>query len=221
MRLSDYHERDGKQVWLTQREIERLIDEAESGEQRRAFQLGARAGLRRAEIVSVTVGDFLHGPDGFVRVWEDYAKGDKFREAPIPDGLEQVVNQSLQYEREPDAPLVAKSGDTVLRWVQRAAERRYGETGDEGWTFLDVHDLRRTWGAHLLWNYGVLPSVVLSYGGWSDWDTFRNHYLGGMSPRARDRERSKVAFLSGGEGVDEPEAVFEPEHRPKSGEWAD
>lgn len=212
MRLQDYHEKDGKQVWLSDEEVEDLIDEAQSAEQRRAFLLGARCGLRRSEIVSVTVADFLNGPEGFVRVWEDYAKRDKYREAPVPDELENVVKNSLQYELDADCPVVNVDGSTVYRWVQRAAERRYAETGDKGWTYLDVHDLRRTWGGDLLWNQGLLPSSVMAFGGWSDWETFRDHYLGEMSPEAARRERDKVSWMGSG-STDEsggPSSVFEP-----------
>lgn len=212
MRLSDYHERDGKQVWLDEDEVEMLLGEAQSAEQRRAFQLGVRAGLRRSEIVSVTLADVLNGPDGFVRVWEDYAKQEKYREAPIPDDLQSVVTSSLQYERDGDDPLVDVDGSTVYRWVRRAAERLQAETDDRGWSFLDVHDLRRTWGGQLLWNYGLLPSSVMAMGGWSDWETFRKHYLGAPSPEAMRRERAKVDWMGSG-GISASEtvsSVFEP-----------
>ena len=92
MRLDDYHVKEGKRVWLTAEEIERLIDQAENSKQRIAFTLGGKAGLRRSEIRSVTRNDFVHAPDGFVRVWEDYAKRDKYREAPIPDELTPYVD---------------------------------------------------------------------------------------------------------------------------------
>jgi integrase len=214
MRLQDYDERDGKRVWLTGDEVELLLKEAQSGEQRRAFMLGARAGLRRSEITSVTVADFLHGPDGFVRVWEDYAKRDKYREAPIPDELESVVVNSLQYELSADTPVVDKTGGTVYRWVKRAAERLQAETGDVGWSYLDVHDLRRTWGGDLLWNQGLLPTSVMQFGGWDDWETFRDAYLGEMSPEAARREREKVSWMgAGAQPTDEqspPSTIFEP-----------
>jgi hypothetical protein len=37
----------------------------------------------------------------------------------------------------------------------------------------------------------------MSWGGWEDWETFRNHYLGEMSPAAAEREREKIPFVSG------------------------
>jgi integrase len=214
MRLDDYPERDGKRVWLSQSdendEVAALIDEAKSPEQEIAFRLGVQAGLRREEIASVTSNDFTHAPDGFLRVWNNYAKRGKYRETPIPKELASSV-RTLSYERDPDEPIIDVEPNSIYRWVKRAGERRYAATGDEGWTFLDVHDLRRTWGGHLLWDCGVLPAVVMSWGGWEDWETFRNHYLGEMSPAAAEREREKISFVSGDtESGPDAGPVFEP-----------
>jgi integrase len=112
-------------------------------------------------------------------------------------------------DRPPDEPVVDVAGSTVYRWVRRAAERLAAEDGDAGWQYLDVHDLRRSWGGHLLWNCGVSPMVVMEFGGWSDWATFQEHYMGEMTPEARDRERGKIDYL-GGEPEGE-EIVFEPQ----------
>jgi integrase len=203
MRLDDYDTKDGKRVWLSSDEIELLIDEAQSAEQRIAFTLGGRAGLRRSEIVSVTPNDFTHGPNGFVRVWGDYAKRDKYREAPIPNDFEAFVRGVTQ-SQPPDKPVLYNAkrdqginGTTVYRWVRRAAERLQAETGDSGWSYLDVHDLRRSWGGHLLWNCGVLPAVVMEFGGWTDYQTFEEHYLGEITPEAQQRERSKIDYVGG------------------------
>lgn len=220
MRLGDYDERDGKRVWLNQTdgndEVGALIDEAKSPEMEIAFRLGAQAGLRREEIASVTPNDFSHAPDGFLRVWNDYVKRGKYREAPIPEELASSV-RTLAYERAPDEPIVSVEPNSIYRWVKRAAEACYAATGDEGWTYLDVHDLRRTWGGHLLWDCGVLPAVVMSWGGWEDWETFRNHYLGEMSPAAAERERQKLSFVSGNSDVDSDFGpVFRPQTRSSS-----
>jgi len=196
MRLDDYNTKDGKRVWLTAEEIQMLIDQAESPTQEIAFTLGGRAGLRREEIVSVTRNDFTHGPEGFVRVWGDYAKRDKYREAPIPNNFESYV-KGLTVDQPPDDPVVDVSGSTVYRWVRRASERLQAQTNDKGWSYLGVHDLRRSWGGHLLWNCGVLPAVVMEFGGWSDWETFEEHYLGEITPEAQQRERSKIDYVGG------------------------
>lgn len=207
MRLDDYSGRDGKRVWLTAEEIDLLIEEAQSSTQRVAFTLGGKAGLRRSEITSVTRNDFMHGPDGFVRVWSDYAKRDKYREAPIPDSLTPLV-RGMTEQSHADQPVVDVAGTTVYRWVRRAAERLQAETNDSGWSYLDVHDLRRSWGGHLLWNCGVNPMSVMEFGGWSDWATFEEHYMGEMTPEARDRERGKIDYMGG--DPRENEIVYEP-----------
>ena len=143
-------------------------------------------------------------------MWNDYPKRGQYRETPIPNELASSV-RTLSYERDPDEPIVDVEPNSIYRWVKRAGERRYAATGDEGWTLLDVHDLRRTWGVHLLWNCGALPAVVMSWGGWEDWETFRNHYLGGMSPIAAEREREKISFVSGNVESDPgADPVFEP-----------
>lgn len=69
--------------------------------------------------------------------------------------------------------IVDVSSKTVCRWITNAAERLAEKTGDDGWTYLDVHDLRRSWGTHVLAE-GVLPSVVMSWGSWEDWETLRS-----------------------------------------------
>lgn len=205
--MDDYDEKDGQRVWLAQDEIDLLISKAKDTTQKAAITLGARCGLRREEIASVTVNDFTQAPDGWLRVWGDYTKRDKYREVPVPDTLEARVD-GIADEREPDEPVVNVHPGSVYRWVRRAAERCQAETSDPGWQYLKPHDLRRTWGGHLLWDCGILPAVVMTWGGWDDWKTFREHYLGEMSPAAADRERSKIDYISGREADAEP--VFQP-----------
>lgn len=208
MRMDDYDEKEGQRVWLSQDDIDLLVSKGKTTVQKTAFILGAHCGLRREEIVSVTVNDFMHAPDGWLRVWGDYSKFDKYREVPIPGTLEARVD-SIADDREPDDPVVDVVGFSVYRWVQKAAANCQAETDDVGWSFLDVHDLRRTWGGHLLWDCGILPAVVMTWGGWDDWPTFRDHYLGEMSPAAADRERGKIDYIAGGQPSPD-ERVFEP-----------
>lgn len=42
----------------------------------------------------------------------------------------------------------------------------------------------------------------MDFGGWSDWSTVEDHYMGEMTPRAMDRERAKSDYI-GGELADE------------------
>jgi integrase len=93
-----------------------------------------------------------------------------------------------------DTPLVDRSPRTIRRWVTTAGERLYADTGDDGWTYLGPHDLRRTWGT-LLVEREVEPGLVMEWGGWEDWDTFREHYLGAYSLDAQQRGMEKVDWL--------------------------
>jgi len=202
MRLKDYDERDGKRVWLSERELQLLIEHVDENhvEAEAALLLAGRAGLRRTEIVNVTPADVVRTDHGqVVRVWE--GKGDKYRETPAPDRLTDLL---LGMAKEPDEPIVDCDASTVYDYVKRARERCHSETDDEGWSYVGPHDLRRSWGVRLL-ESGVMPSVVQEWGGWTDWETFRDHYLAEFSPEALRRERGKVAWLS--------ERVAEPDKR--------
>lgn len=169
-------------------------------------------GLRRSEIVSVRPNDLVSGPTGdHIRVWEDYAKRDKYREPPVPKEVVTIA-ETLAYQQDDDAPLIDVADSTVYRWVRRAADRRQEETDDESWQFLVVHDLRRTWGTYLL-EQGALPSVVMDWGGWEDWAMFRRHYLGEFSPETIRRECGKIDFLEGG---DEEAEVVHPSTLPET-----
>jgi len=197
MRLKDYDERDGKRVWLSEQEIQRLLDATPANEPRQdaALILAARCGLRRQEIVSVERKDIIESTDigDVIRVWE--GKGDKYREVPAPVGFKNLVRGMGIDQAEAVAGV---DPSTIYDWVARARERVHGDTGDEGWLFVGPHDLRRSWGVRLL-EAGVLPSVVMEWGGWEDWETFRNHYLAEFSPEALRRERGKVSWLAEGQ----------------------
>lgn len=193
MRLKDYDTRDGKRVWLSEKEISHLLEntDSEHAEMDIALILAARCGLRRNEITDVTPAHLVTNDTGqIVRVWE--GKADKYREVPAPT---EVMQLALGMARDPDEPLVSVDPSTVYDWVQRAAQRCRAESRDEGWKYVGPHDLRRSWGVRLL-ESGVLPSVVMEWGGWEDWQTFRNHYLAEFSPEALRRERGKVGWLA-------------------------
>jgi len=150
--------------------------------------------LRVAEAVDVTPADVVETPIApFVRVQD--GKGSKYRETPVPGGLAASM-RALADVREADAdtPLVDRSTRTVSRWVTHAAERRLAASGDEGWSYLSPHDLRRTWGT-LLVEREVEPGLVMEWGGWEDWETFREHYLGAYSLNAQQRGIEKVDWL--------------------------
>ncbi|WP_226377564.1 hypothetical protein [Haloterrigena turkmenica] len=89
-------------VWLSNEEFDALIDHAEIPHQRLAFLLGGRVGLRRSEIIQITPNDLVERPTGkHVRIWEDYAKRDQYREPPVPDKVEAIANM-LAFEQADD-----------------------------------------------------------------------------------------------------------------------
>jgi integrase len=204
VRLKDYTQKDGKRVWLNRREISQLLDEAETAEQEVAFRLGVQSGLRSKEIVGTDEDHGVRRVDlrrseigDVVRVWR--GKGDKYRETPYSTEINRLL---MGMDLEPDETIIDIDASTLYKWVQRAGERLHSEYGDEGWLELGPHDLRRTWGVQLL-EQGVLPSVVMEWGGWEDWDTFRRHYLTEFSPEALRRESQKVDWLTDGRGRDD------------------
>jgi len=194
MNLADYDSEDGKKVWLSQRETDTLLSEAGGAEQRIALALGARCGLRSAEVVDVAPQDIVETDAGrMLRVWD--GKGSKYRETPIPPNLATTIETVGDVRDEPeDAPVVDVSTRTLRRWVSSVAEKREEATGDRGWSFLGFHDLRRTWATSLR-SADVDAMVVCDWGGWDDLETFLDHYRGTATPEAQLREREKVGWL--------------------------
>lgn len=207
MRLKDFPEKDdAKAVWLGSDELQHFIEQAENSVQKMAFLLMARCGLRRSEVIQITPVDVHETSEGHVvRVWEDYSKSQSYRQPPAPQELVNIAETVADMDDvEPDDALVGHdpngegrrsyNDNTVRSWVKRAAERMHASSGDDGWLYLTPHDLRRTWGRRLL-EMGVLPAVVMDWGGWTDWTVFREHYLTELSPEAIKQERKKVTYL--------------------------
>ncbi|QFU83374.1 tyrosine-type recombinase/integrase [Natronorubrum aibiense] len=195
MNLQQHENRDDMKVWLSQDEVEQLLEVADGTQQRIAFALGARCGLRSHEVLDVAPEDIVDTNAGtMLRVW--HGKGDKFRETPVPRDLATTI-RTVDDVREASAssPLVEISSTRSLRrWVRSASDQLYDETGDAGWDHLGFHDLRRTW-ATALASADVDPLMVCDWGGWNDLETFLEHYRGSFSPEAQQRERRKVDWI--------------------------
>jgi integrase len=195
MLTEPFDAKDGRRVWLAEDEVDILLEHATDQQQRIAFALGARCGLRSAEVLDVApehvVDDNAVGP--MIRVVD--GKGHKPRETPIPDTLAatiRAVGDVRDVDR--DEPIIDRSTRTLRRWVTHAADVLEDETEDDRWSFLSFHDLRRTWAGNLA-NSDVDEQVALLWGGWSDLETFLDHYRGEASPKAQRRERNKVKWL--------------------------
>jgi integrase len=193
MNFEEHDERDDLKIWLSQTEVQQLIDTADSTEERIAFALGARCGLRSKEIVNAAPEDLADTEAGWMlRVWETKTTP---RETPVPENLATTIN-TVDDVREEDSstPVVDVSTRTLRRWVARAGQDLAEETGEELWTYLTMHDLRRTWATSLK-GAEVDAMLVCDWGGWSDLETFLDHYRGKFSPEAQRKQRDKVDWL--------------------------
>jgi hypothetical protein len=65
-------------------------------------------------------------------------------------------------------------------------------------TTVDFSSVRTTSGVLgiLLVEREVEPGLVMEWGGWEDWETFREHYLGAYSLDAQQRGMEKVGYSS-------------------------
>jgi len=190
--LREHEERSDKKVWLSEEETECFVAAGENNEQQIAFGLGAWCGLRSGEWLDVTPRDVIDTDAGtMIRVWE--GKGDKFRETPCPEVLATRIR--VAGEDNPDDPVLdVETTRSLRRWVTEAGDQLAEATGDAGWRELSTHDLRRTW-ATALADAEVDPLLALDWGGWTDLETFLEHYKGAYSPAAQRRARERVDWL--------------------------
>lgn len=194
MNLREHDEKDAMKVWLSQREVDQLLEHLGDTTKRVATALGVRCGLRSFEVLEVRPRDVVD-TDAGVMLRVRHGKGDKFRETPVPPELATTIRTVADVR---DAPateiLVDRTTRTLRRWIETAGDELAEETGEEGWRHLSFHDLRRTW-ATALASEDVDPLLVCDWGGWSDLETFLEHYRGTFSPEAQLRERGKVSWL--------------------------
>lgn len=185
---------DEGQVWLNRDEYATLLDAMDGTQQKIAARLGGDCGMRVSEVTSVNPNHLVTGPAGeMVRIYR--SKDDVTRETPLPEGLKAMLNAYAEVRgADADTPFVDVTTRTVRKWVEAARERRYAATGDEGWLRVTPHDLRRSWAQALL-ESDVEPMIVMEWGGWRNWRTFREHYLDIQSPRMQKQEREKAGFI--------------------------
>lgn len=194
MNLREHDGRDGMKVWLSQREVDLVFGVLDDTTKRITTALGVRCGLRSAEVLDVTPQHVVDTDAGrMLRVFD--GKGGKYRETPIPQEWATTIRTVADVRDESeDFVLVDRSTRTLRRWMDDVGEQLAQETGEDAWRHLSFHDLRRTW-ATALASEDVDPLLVCDWGGWSDLETFLNHYRGTFSPEAQRRERTKVSWL--------------------------
>lgn len=195
MNLREHDASDGMKAWLSEDDTAALLDAAKNTEQEIAFALAVRCGLRSHEILDVAPTDVVESDAGTILV-VPAGKGDKYREIPIPAALaKQISTVDDMRDAASDEPVISVTTTQSLRnWIQATRERLADEHDDDRWREVSFHDLRRTW-ATALSSRDVDPLIVCDWGGWSDLETFLDHYRGTHSPEAHQREREKVDWL--------------------------
>lgn len=206
MNLEQHADRDDMKVWLSTTgepsEVDLLIDAAKNTNQRIAFELAARCGLRSEEVTMVAPEDVVDTDAGLMLRVPD-GKGSKYRETPIPRDLATTIRTADEFRDEPSHyPIVTSQSSergastrSLRRWIEHARERVAAEVEDEYWLHLTFHDLRRTWASSLRAE-DVDAMIVCDWGGWEDLQTFLDHYRGTSTPEAQRREREKVDWLN-------------------------
>jgi len=162
-------------VWLDEQDKQQLLDYyADDPIKQVAMRLMMSGGLRSEEVPRVTANDLQQADGGnFQRLKIRTAKRGR-RETVVPDSLAQQL-RTVSNIRE-GGEVVDVTPRTIRNWVYEAAEHLRGETGEPDWDEVSAHDLRRTWATNLVQS-GVPESNVMSWGGWKDFGTFRDHYF--------------------------------------------
>lgn len=172
------------------RKIKLFLVNVYENEKHITFGLAALSGLRTGEIVEVTPADIVTGPaNQMVRVQSEI--GDKYRETSLPGELAIRIDETTEDVAD-DSLLVDRPKRPLRRWTNAISRKFEAETGDAGW-LLSPHDFRRLWAEALL-DAGVESAMVMDWGGWEIWKTFREHYLGDYNPEKQLEEREKVSW---------------------------
>jgi len=195
MNLREHDGSESMKVWLSESDTTTLLDAAQTTEQRIAFALGARCGLRSHEILQVSPADVID-TDAGTMLKVEHGKGDKYRETPVPETLATQIQTIADVRDESDStPLISVTTTQSLRnWIKSTRAAVAEQEQDERWHHVSLHDLRRTWATQLA-SKDVDPLIVCDWGGWNDLETFLEHYKGVYSPDAQRREREKVDWL--------------------------
>jgi hypothetical protein len=143
MRLKPHNKRDGYKVWLSDHELKQLIEELananqNSSKKRMAGEIGGYCGLRRDEAAQVRPVDVAGTPaDPVLRVWEDQAKRDKYRETPMPRDLSHRIRAAETWGgMAPDDSVFGVTGKTLK---YSFAEQR---EADHQWWISDLSKVR-------------------------------------------------------------------------------
>lgn len=161
-------------VWMSDEEIDQLRRAAGSRRDDLIIQLGAYVGLRAFEIPQAAPEHIWRVDNGDhyrIRVPEgkDTRTGEGApRNAYLPASVERDLYQYARDEELNDSdPYVDLTPGGVRAAVHRTAKAAADRTGDEDFSDVSSHDLRRRFAQRLLVDEGMNPRVVMAVGGWS------------------------------------------------------
>jgi integrase len=131
-------------------------------------------GLRISEASEVRAGDVVESDKGVHRLRVRNGKGDKMREAVIPERLAEQL-RTIAKIQDTEGEIFDVTTRTIRNWVYDAAEQLAEETGNDDWRDVKPHDLRRYYCSHLV-REGFAAAEVMEWSGHEDYSTFRDHY---------------------------------------------
>lgn len=157
---------------MTHEEIEDLRRATVSYRDDIIIQLGAYVGLRAFEIPQIQPQHVKETESGSYRLRVPEGKdttgnGGKPRDAFLPATGERSLQQFQNAENiAPKDSFIDLTERGVRAAVKRTAEAAAKETGDEDFTHVSSHDLRRRFAQRLLVEKEINPRVVMQVGGW-------------------------------------------------------
>jgi len=182
MKLEPFDKEKGYRVWLSEKEQNELLEYYRTEPRKQLALRLMLYGLRSDEIPRVSFDDFRKmdvEEEGWMLKVREGKTG--FRECPVSnktaEKAEMVHNMGELNKGEPLVPVTKR---TVQRYVERAVEELSEQ--DSNWEYVSAHDLRRTWATSVYWrlNGARARDVVMSWGGWTDVNTFNKNYLGAI-----------------------------------------
>jgi integrase len=184
MQLRAYESKDGYACWLSESEIQQIIEyHAEDPDKQTALECLAYSGLRADELQNVCKSN-IRQVDADTEAYMLRVKQAKrgYRETPLPVEVKRDI-YALANARglNADETVFSQSKRTYQRAVEEAVHHLAEEEDNEDWLHVSAHDLRRSWATRTYWRMDGTERalrLVMSWGGWVKEDTFRDHYLG-------------------------------------------
>ncbi|MDJ1431153.1 site-specific integrase [Halostagnicola sp. A-GB9-2] len=182
---------------------EHLVDAADSFRTEIMLRVAGEVGLRVGEIANaqprhILAADdpsldahFLAVPEGKDTTGE--LENGKYREAYLPSDVERLLTRFIRTNSIGQTePIVGVGKRRIQQIYEDIGEVVADKTGRREWVRLSPHDLRAYYAHTCLVRKGMNPEVVMSAGGWEDYESIKP-YLGGA-----DQETTTEAFEEAG-----------------------